>query len=79
MNSTQIVLAAIAKVAPDVDVEALDHQADLREEADLDSMDFLHVVTAVHEATGLEIPERDYPQLWSVASFADYVAASGGT
>lgn len=79
MNSTQIVLAAIAKVAPDVDVDALDHRADLREEADLDSMDFLHVVTAVHEATGVEIPERDYPQLWSVASFADYLSSSGAT
>lgn len=69
------VVAAITKVAPDVDPDALDPDADLREEAELDSMDFLNVVTAVHEATGLEIPERDYPHLATLAGFVAYVAS----
>lgn len=72
-DPTTIVLDAVTKVAPDVDPATLDHDADLREEAELDSLDFLNVVTAVHEVTGLEIPERDYPSLWSVASFAAYL------
>lgn len=70
-----VVATAITTVAPDVDVAGLDPDADLREEAELDSMDFLNVVTAVHEATGLEIPERDYPHLATLAGFVDYVSS----
>jgi acyl carrier protein len=72
-----IISAAIGKVAPDVDLDVIDHRADLREEAELDSLDFLNVVTAVHEATGLEIPERDYPALGTIAGFVDYLSSRG--
>ena len=39
-------------------------------------MDFLNLVTAVHDETGIDIPERDYPQLGSLDGFADYVAGA---
>jgi acyl carrier protein len=70
-----VVTSAITKVAPDVDLDVIDPDADLREEAELDSLDFLNVVSAVHEATGLEIPERDYPQLGTLNGFVDYVSS----
>ena len=70
-----IVAAAIARVAPDVELDDVDRDADLREETDIDSMDFLNVVTAVHEATGLDIPERDYPFLATVNGFVDYLSS----
>lgn len=70
-----IVVAAIAAVAPDVDAAVLDPDADLRDAAGLDSMDFLHVVAAVQAVTGLEIPERDYPLLGTLGGFVTYVAA----
>lgn len=73
-----IVAAAIAKVAPDVDLDLVDGDADLREETDIDSMDFLNVVTAVHESSGLEIPERDYPLLATLNGFVDYVSSRVG-
>ena len=38
---------------------------DLREALDLDSMDFLNFVIALHEQTGIDIPEADYPRLRS--------------
>ena len=56
MNTRQIVLAAITKVAPDVDAATLPGDIDFREEAELDSMDFIGILTAVHEATGVEVP-----------------------
>jgi acyl carrier protein len=70
-----VVVAAIAAVAPDVDVAAIDPHADLRDAAGLDSMDFLHVVSAVHTAAGLEIPEWDYPQLGTLGGLTAYVTA----
>ena len=75
MDTREIVLAAITKVAPDVDPTTLPGDVDFREEADLDSMDFIGILTAVHEATGVEVPEIDYPQITTVDAFAAYLGA----
>lgn len=75
MDTREIVLAAIVKVAPDVDPATLPTDVDFREEADLDSMDFIGILTAVHEATGVEVPEIDYPCVTSVDDFAAYLAS----
>lgn len=74
MDTRSIVLAAITKVAPDVDPSSLPGDVDFREEADLDSMDFIGILTAVHQATGVEVPEIDYPLVTTVDSFAEYLA-----
>ena len=50
--------------------------APLQEAIDLDSMDFLNLVTALHEETGIDVPERDYPSLSTVAGFVAYMAAA---
>ncbi len=71
----RVLTQAIGRVAPDVDLDAIDADRNLREEAELDSMDLLNIVTAIHEATGLEIPERDYPHLSTWSSFIDYLSA----
>lgn len=75
---TAVVLDAIVSVAPDVDVRGLDPDADLVDELGLDSMDFLNIVVAVHKATGIEIPERDYPQCRTLAGFTAELARRGG-
>ena len=73
MDTREIVLAAITKVAPDVDATTLPGDVDFREEAELDSMDFIGILTAVHEATGFEVPEIDYPLITTVDDFAAYL------
>ena len=42
---------------------AVDASAQLQEELDLDSINFLDFVGAIHDRTGVDIPERDYPQV----------------
>ena len=39
-------------------------------------MDFLNLVTALYEETGIDVPERDYPTLASVSGFVDYIVAA---
>lgn len=73
MTTLEIVLSALADIAPEVDVGALDVDADVREEVDLDSMDFLNLVQQLAERTGVEVPERDYPKVASVAAMATYI------
>lgn len=61
-------------IAPEVDLDAVDPAVSFTEEADLDSMDFLNLVTALHDETGIEIPERDYPLVRTVEGFVAYIA-----
>jgi acyl carrier protein len=41
-------------------------------------MDFLNFLIAVHKATGIEIPESDYPKLATLDGCVDYVASNPG-
>lgn len=66
----------LRQVAPEVELDGLDRGALLQDEADLDSMDFLNIVTALSEETGIEVPERDYPELATVTGFVDYIVAA---
>jgi acyl carrier protein len=72
-DALAIVVETVRAVAPDVvDVEPdADFQADL----DLDSMDVLNVMIALHDRTGVEIPEADYGALTSATRTADYLVA----
>ncbi len=63
----------LRRIAPEVSLEEIDPAAPLQEAMDLDSMDFLNLVTALHEATGIEVPERDYPSLSTLDGFITYI------
>ena len=72
----QQILECIAEIAPEASLDTLDGGADLREELDLDSMDFLNVLIAIKQATGVEVPERDYPQVRTLDAMVEYVATA---
>jgi acyl carrier protein len=70
----EIVIRALTEVAPEIDPVAIDPDTDLAEQLDIDSMDFLNIVVAIHEETGIEIPERDYPKLSTLGDAVSYLA-----
>jgi acyl carrier protein len=70
-----LLMKLLRRIAPEVDPSELVPEVALHELGDLDSMDFLNLMTALFEATGLDVPERDYPLLSTVGGFVDYVAA----
>jgi acyl carrier protein len=66
MTATEIksmICDVLSGIAPEADLSAVADDEDLREALDLDSMDFLNFVIALHERTGVDIPEADYPRL----------------
>ncbi|MGF1595743.1 MAG: acyl carrier protein [Acidimicrobiales bacterium] len=73
-----VVVGAITTVAPEVsaEIDALDPTVDLWDALGLDSMDHLNVMTELAERTGVEIPERDYGRLRSVAALAEHLAGA---
>ena len=72
---SEIVKQELNNIAPEVDLATVDPAADLREAVDIDSMDFLNLVTALHHRTGIDIPETDYPKLVTVSGIVAYLGA----
>ena len=70
-----LLIAELAEIAPDQDAGTLGDDADIRESLDIDSMDFLNFVMALHKKHGIEVPERDYRQLFTLGSAVAYLAA----
>ncbi len=71
-----VLLEEIGNIAPEADLAALDPKADMREALDIDSMDILNLVTAIHKRLGVNIPELDYPKLVTLAGAVAYVEAA---
>jgi len=76
-DARDAVRAAIGKVAPDVDLAEVADDARLRQDLELDSLDFLRLVETIDTATGVDIPERDYPEVATVKGLVGYLAAHG--
>ena len=68
-------LGCLVAVAPEIEGEEIEDDADLRDELDLDSMDILRWVQGIHKALGVEIPEDDYGKIASLEEATGYVAA----
>jgi acyl carrier protein len=72
-EARDVVLDALREIAPEIDLDALDDDADLRDAVDLDSLDFLRLVESVFDATGVTIDENDYPDVRSLGGMSRYV------
>jgi acyl carrier protein len=68
----------LSNVAPEIDLATIDPAADLREALDIDSMDFLNFISAIHRRLGVDIPERDYPKLVTLDGAIAYLKAKLG-
>ena len=80
MNDTEaraLLERLLRRIAPEVDLQGADEGESLQALAALDSMDLLHLMTALAEEPGIEVPERDYPRLTTISGFVDYVTARG--
>lgn len=71
-----LLVRLLHRIAPEIDLEAVDRAAPLQDVADLDSMDFLNLMSALYAETGIEVPEHEYPAVASIDGFVDYVAAA---
>ena len=78
MNEKDIlagVIATIKGIAPEVEEGGLVADRALREQVDLDSMDWLNVIIGLHERFGVAIPESDYAKLSTLKTIVAYLGA----
>ena len=67
-------LEILKTLAPEMDPAELVADAPLRKQIDLDSMDWLNVLAAIHERLGVNIPETDYGKLTTLDNIVAYLA-----
>jgi acyl carrier protein len=70
-----IVRDELERIAPDVAFDTVNGDAPIQQEFDIDSMDFLNFVTALHQRTGVNVPESDYPHVRTITSALRYLEA----
>jgi len=71
----QAVLDALRRIAPEVEPDEIDPRQPLRDQVDLDSMDWLNFLLGLHAALGVDIPETDYAKLVTLDDLLAYVRA----
>jgi len=69
------VLALLQRIAPELEPAQLDGGLALRDQVDLDSMDFLNFLISIHEQYRIDIPEADYEKLVSLDDIVAYLRA----
>lgn len=70
----KIIVDIIRDIAPDEDLSDVKPDVALRDQLDLDSMDFLDIVMELRKQHNIEVPEADYPRLASLESCAVYLS-----
>jgi len=69
------VLEALQRIAPEISPAEIAPDAPLRDQVDLDSMDWLNFLVALHAKVGVDIPEADYAKLVTLADLLAYLKA----
>jgi len=68
-----VILEIIMEIDEDANIDDLKPDQALRDQLDLDSMDFLDIVMELRKRYKIQIPEADYPQLASLESCVNYL------
>ena len=77
MDDTELraaIVAELCRIAPEVEADELLGDRALRDQVDLDSMDWLNVIVGLHQRFGVDIPEADYAGLVSLDAIVAYLA-----
>jgi len=70
---TAVVLATLKNIAPELEESDLIADRPLRNQVDLDSMDWLNFLIGLHTALQVEIPESDYSKLVTLNDLVGYL------
>lgn len=69
----RIVLVLLGEIAPEADLAHLRSDRNVREQLDLDSMDYLNFIVSLHKHFRIEIPEAAYPELTTIDGCVSFI------
>lgn len=72
-EAKEIIFDVLSQVAPEISATEVEHDVDLSEQLDLDSMDYLNWLIGISERTGVDIPQRDASHFLTINGAATYL------
>ena len=66
------IIDQILQIAPEIEEDEIESNANLQRSLEIDSFDFLKILTALNEQLGIEVPETDYGKVDTLERMADY-------
>jgi len=75
----KVIFDVLGSIAPEVTASEIDAAVPLRDQIDLDSMDFLNFIIGLHQKFSVDIPESDYARLTSIDDIVRYLRRQTGT
>jgi acyl carrier protein len=69
----EVVFRVLGRIAPEADLKAIDHHASMRDQLDIDSVDFLNFAVGLNKELGVDIPDADLPKLASLDGCVSYL------
>ncbi len=73
---TEVVRSELGQIAPEADLSKLASNADFRRALEIDSFDFLRLLTILNERLGVEFPEADYGRLVTLDGLVAYIESA---
>lgn len=70
-----VVIATLKTIAPEIEADELRRDRPLRNQVDLDSMDWLNFLLGLNKRLKVEIPESDYARLITLDDVLEYLMA----
>ena len=74
----KVFIEELTRIAPDIDPASVGPDDHLQQDLEIDSMDFLNLVAALHKRLGVDIPEADYPQIATLSLATAYLSGRDG-
>jgi acyl carrier protein len=74
-DARETVLDLLEEIAPEIDLDAVPDDGDLRDAVDLDPLHFLTLVERAHETTGVDVTVMDYDQVRTLSGWVGYLTA----
>ncbi len=74
----EAVIAALLSVVPEARASEIDSTASLREQLDIDSMDFINFIATLDQTVGVDVPESEYGRMATLDGGVDYLASRLG-
>jgi acyl carrier protein len=78
-EAKKVIFDVLSNIAPEIDPTSVNHDVDLTEQLDLDSMDYLNWLLGISEAAGFDIPQRDVSEFLTIEGAASYVVGHAKT
>jgi acyl carrier protein len=70
-----VFLEELTRIAPDIEPDSVGEDDHIQDDLELDSMDILNLVTALHERLGVDIPEAQYDSISTLSRATDFLTA----